>query len=268
MTGVYLKSLLEKKWMILSLLIFTIFFIWLYVSIFKSIAQVASLEELLKILPEKFIKSMNIDLGSFNTLEGFIGNEKFSIFIFLMTTILSISLSGVYLSGEIEKGTIYLPLSLPLARIKIYLSKFLAGVTAMIFFSSLAILSVFPLARLYDITIKGEHFLKLTGVYVLFGLTIFAFSMLVSAIFSEKSKVALVTSTVMILMYVAYTVSNIKDSLDFLKYYSIFHYFNIPEILIKGTVSGNSLIVLTLSFILFTLLGLSLFNRRDIVFGN
>jgi ABC-2 type transport system permease protein len=262
----YLKSIYEKKWLFLSLLLFAIFFIWMFASIYKTIA-ISSITEIVKIMPEKLIKSLNIEVGSMNTFEGFIGNEKHTIVITLLTTILGISLASGYLSGEIGKGTIYLPLSLPIKRASFYLTKLLAGMTVMVTFSALSILSTFPLTALYDIPIHSDRFLSLTLACVLFGLSVFGFSMFLSSVFSEKNNVAFIAGGVLILMYVMNMVANIKESLDFLKYYSVFHYFNIVEILVHNNIAGSTWLVFTGSFLLFSSLGLFIFFQRDINFS-
>ena len=75
---------------------------------------------------------------------------------------------------------------------------------------------------------------------------------------------ACLTGGVMFAMYVLNIISGLKPGLANLKYASVFHYFIPGDALIRNHLSLLSVGVFVVSTVVFSLIGLAVFTRRDI----
>jgi ABC-2 type transport system permease protein len=265
MFNVFQRTLKEKKWAILIYCIAGISLLLLYIAFFPTVQQSATeVSQLVKSLPESLVKTFGLDAQSFITFEGFIAGKHYSLVWPVLLIALVVSFGGSFLAGEIEKGTIELLLSQPVSRLKIFFGKFFAGIANLLIFIVASVLAVFPLAKTYNINYKSEAFLKLALIGFIFGLAIFGLSMFFSAIFSEKSKVTFSVVGILITMYVLNIVAGLKESLDKLKYFSFFHYFNASEVLVYNKINHWAWWVFLGTFLISTILALIWFQKKDV----
>jgi ABC-type transport system involved in multi-copper enzyme maturation permease subunit len=85
-----------------------------------------------------------------------------------------------------------------------------------------------------------------------------------SAFFSERSKPYMFSGGILVLMYVANIVANLKDQLKNFKYLSFFHYYDQNQALIHNTIETNSIIVFAGVAVFCTVIGAIYFSKRDI----
>jgi ABC-2 type transport system permease protein len=265
MINIFWETIKEKKWSLLIYCIAIILFIWMYVALFPSIKDsIGNMEQYLNSFPKAFMDAFGFDVKSFGTFEGYIGSEQFSFIWPIMLIALVVSLGSAFLAGEIEKGTIGILLSQPVSRVKIFFSKFMAGMTYLALFTAISVFSIFPLAKAYDISYQSERFYKLALVGFLLGLAIFGLSLLFSAIFSEKNKSTFIVVGILIVMYFINIISGLKDNLKNLKYLSFFYYFKPSDILSYNKIDQWTWWVFIGTFIISVTLALIWFSKRDI----
>jgi ABC-2 type transport system permease protein len=178
--------------------------------------------------------------------------------------ILSISFAGGIFAAEIEKGTIELLLAQPISRTKIFLSRYFAGFLSIAVFVVTTIILTILVAEIFSISIKTSHYFSLMFVGSLFGWSVFSIASCFSAYFSDKGKVYFATSSILVLMYVLNIVAGLKNSLVRLQDFSFFHYYNSTSVLLKNQIDSAGIWVFVSTILFFTILGLIIFNRRDI----
>lgn len=98
----------------------------------------------------------------------------------------------------------------------------------------------------------------------LFAWAVYSLATLSSVLFSEKGKANMASGGIIILMYVAFIVSSLLDSLKNLQYFSFFNYFSGSELLAKNTYPEYSVLVLGGFAIVVSIVALFWFNRRDL----
>lgn len=265
MFTIFLRTIKDKKLSLLIYCISALCFLWMYVSLFPSIAsQFDALNEYIKSFPKGFMDAFGIDPETFTTFEGYIGSEQFSF----VWPIMLIALVGAFganaIATEIEKGSAELLLSLPISRIKIFISRLLAGVLVVTIFSAISILSVAPIADLYDIGYKFSHFWSLFLLACTFGYAVLGISLLFSAIFNEKGKAIFATTGLLIAMYVLFIVSALKENLSDLKYISFFYYFSPSKVLAHNVVPENAFLIFILIFFISSAAAGYWFNKKDV----
>lgn len=265
MGTVFWRILKDRRSIFLVYLLVNIGLLLMYISLFPSFKnQSAAMAQMIKSYPESFLKAFNFDIANFTTIEGFLSTEQFSFMWPMLLILMTIGFAGTAFAGEIEQGTIELLLSQPISRLKLFLSRYLAGLASLAVFVAVSIFSAIPIIRIYNIAYKGENFVTLAMLAFLFGLAIYSMGMFLSAVFSDKGKVFFITGGILVLMYVLNIVSAIKESLGSLKYASFFYYFNPTKALAHNQIDHWSLLVFLGAAVIFVSAGAIWFVKRDI----
>ncbi len=264
MLNILWKELKDKKWLFIIYTITGVLFVCLYVFLYPSIQKSgANVSEIIKSLPADLNKAFGLDASSFNTLEGLLSGKHFSLIWPILLIGLSVSMAASFISGEIEKSTMEILVSEPISRLSVFTSKLISGALIVLVFVIISILVVLPLSTFSNISVIALNFYKLTFLGYLFGLAIFGISMFFSAIFSEKGKAIFATVGLLILMYVINIVSLLKDSLENIKYFSLFYYFNYTDVLVHGKLLNLNILVFLVTFLFSSFLASAYFVKRD-----
>ncbi|MDD3647514.1 MAG: ABC transporter permease subunit [Candidatus Dojkabacteria bacterium] len=239
---------------------------WVFVLFYPHMHEQAEvLTEAFSNYPEEFLMAFNVDASTlFLSLESFLAAENFSMLWPIILIVFIISLAGSAIAGEVDDGTIEILLSQPVSRSETYLGKYLAGIFLVFIFVFLSIFSTIPFAWIHniDFTLKTHLIMSILGM--LFAFAIFSFAMMVSAISSGKGKVGAYTAGFVVAMYVLKLLSTFQESVQNLKYLSFFHYFDVNAALIESRISLVSIIVFCIFGIATSLVGLLIFQKRDV----
>ncbi len=260
------KELRDKKWSLLAYSFISISFMIMYIALFPSIkSEAANYEQLFESMPKALSETFDIQAASFTQLESFLAIELFSITWPLLMALLALSRAGSSITGEIEKGSMGTLLSLPISRSRILLSKIIAGGVSIGAFAAVTVLAAIPLSAVFSINIHASRFFVLTGLGILYGLTVFAITSLIATLSSERSHVYFAIGGLLAVMYTLNIISNLRDSLNWLQYASIFHYFNATAALAQSAINTVSLAVFIASTCILLGLAFLRFRKRDIV---
>lgn len=239
--------------------------IWMYVAIYPSLAaQAASYNQLMASLPQSVLKAFGAGGLTGNNFEALIGIKQYGLVWPLMLFFMVISQIGSSITGEIEKGTIGLWLSAPVSRLQTYWSKYIAVMLALLVFILFSVVAVIPIANLSNVAVTNSNIWALTLIGGLTGLAVLGFTSLVASMMSEKSHTYMIVSVVLLGMYIMNIVAELYPTLGWLRYGSVFYYYNINAILTSGPISHVSIAVLGSVAIFGSLLGAFIFKKRDI----
>ncbi|HNT29562.1 MAG TPA: ABC transporter permease subunit [bacterium] len=238
---------------------------WMYVGMFPSIAKEA--DQLNKLMESSFgsmMQAFGFDPGSMmKTVEGFLATEQYSIVWPIIMFIMVLSLGGQAIAGEIDQGTMEILLAQPLSRKRLYVGKYIAGLILIVFFSFISVLSVVPFALLHGVDFQITHHLTLALLGMLFAVAIYSLTIMLGSFFS-RGKAAAIMAGMLLFMYALRIISNLKESVRDLKYFSFFHYFDSGAALIHKTIQWESVLVFLGVAVLGFLIGLWQFRRRDV----
>jgi len=261
------ETMKERKWPVIIYCAASVLLLILYIALFPSLqTQSQQLTEVLKSMPDNLLKAFgsSADQLSNFTLESLLASKQFSMMFQLLAAILAISIAANDLSGEIEIGTIDFLLSQPVSRLKFYFARFLSGTFLLTIFVVLSTIVVMPIAGLFHVVYNPEIYWKLFVVAWLYTIAFYAFSYLLSVIFSAKGRVFAITAGMLTAMYAVYLISVLKENLDKLKYLSFFHYFS-ADIMYSGQIDKTGALIFIITIIGGLLIGAVIFDRRDIL---
>lgn len=261
------RTIKDSRFTILGYALIGVLLIWLYVALFPSVQeQAAELNKVLEQFPDTFLKAFNVGDAAMilSDLESFLASRHYGLMWPLMVIILAIGLASNAIANEIEKGRIEYLLSQPLSRNSYFMAKYISGVVILATFTIFSIYCIIPFAEMYGIAYdtNAYHVVSLMGF--LFGLSVFSLAVFFSSLFSEKGKVSLAMTVIMIASYTANLVAALTPDLENLKYLSVFHYFDANVAMVDQVVNGTGALVFLTITVLSLLAGLITFNRRDI----
>lgn len=237
----------------------------LYMSLYPTIhASLAKFESFYSSYPKEFYQAFGIENFSLRTLEGYLAVEHFSIVWPVLAIFFAASRAANALAGEIEKGVMSFYLMLPISRTRLYIAKYTAFLLSLAVFILLTVIAIIPLAGLFGISVDATKILHVAGISLLFAWALYAVSLCLSAIFSERSKVYMIMGGGMVIMYVMLVISGLQKSWEWLQNYTVFYYYNAQDILSNNTFKPASVILFGTCIVAFSVLGLILFRRRDI----
>lgn len=261
---IILKELAQRRLAILCYCAIGLGFLWLYSAMYPSLAKSsADITAVYKTIPKSIMQAFNIEQLDFS-FNGFIASKHFDLAWPLMAILLSLSLAGNTLAGEIEQGTMNFLLAQPISRRDLYIAKYLAGGIAITIFVISSVLAIIPLAGIYNISSAVGSIWLSAGVSWLFAMAIFSLGFLSSAFSRERSRVYFLAGGLIFLMYIARVFSAIFDQLSRLKYLSFFYYYNANQLFGNGVVNRVALVIFCATIVLGFGLGLYIFQKRDI----
>jgi len=265
---VFATRMLRDKWK--SFVIYAIAavaFLEMYIALFPVVHQRANqFDQVIKTFPPEIFKAMNIDPSSlsFANIESYLSSEYMSFLWPILAIIFAISLANYISINEIDKGTIETLASLPARRSKVFLQRYLTGLLMLVGFCIISLFGAIPLAILHNTDYIVENFLTAAVGSFLFIWAVYSLATLFSVIFSEKGKSTMASGGVLILMYVVFIISTLKESIKDLQYISFFNYFSGSDLLVKNSYPEYAFLVLGGFATLSTLIALLWFNRRDL----
>ncbi|MDD4407091.1 MAG: ABC transporter permease subunit [Bacilli bacterium] len=248
-------------WTFILCAVFLVVFL-IYPHLVKS-DNMKMMDELLTIFPEDVLKSFNMDISSVSTAFGWLQTEGL-IFIYLITGTFSAILgSNLILKEEDDKTIEYLN-SFPITRTKIALFKISAGliyIIAMVLF--IGIFNYIGLISSEDINEKTFFYLSLSPLIT--SLVIFSLSMFIST-FSSKTKIMIGISLGIVFgSYILNILSTISESIEFLKYLSIFTLADTRNIIINSSFNPVMLFISLSLTIMFLVLTIIKYNKKELV---
>jgi ABC-2 type transport system permease protein len=180
--------------------------------------------------------------------------------------IVAITIPSKHVAGEIEDGTLELIFSMPVKRLSIAISLWVVSVIAILFvisgcwigtFISTFIFSQAKLLPFSKIFLIGINLAALM-------ICINAYTFLISAYSREGSKVAMRAAGITLLFYFLNYIATIWSAVNFLKPFSIFHYYQSQKLMLGEANLGINLFVLNLLTLLLMIPAINKINRRDI----
>ena len=234
----------------------------MYPSIITSDSMKA-MDDLLKVFPADVLKAFNMDISSIDSAFGWLKTEGFVFALLIVGCYSGLLGSNIILKEESDKTIEYLN-SLPVKRNTIIMNKVLVG---LIYITSMVILlGIFNFIGLY---LSGDFdklqfillsFTPLLPAYVLFFLCMFI------SMFTHKTKKMLGASLGIVLVsYVLQTFSTLSETVEFLKYISVFTLADIRNVITNTSINWIMILISSFLSILFLILTIIFYNKKELV---
>ena len=252
------------------LVLWALLVVWIYPSLGDT---GVNFEDYLDAMPEQLRAAMGIagpeetalvfQAGAF-TYEGYVHIEYIS-WLPLLLGIYAVVYCGGLVSKEVERGTLDVVLSQPVERTTFLLSK-LAG------FLTLALVATgsSTIALLLGALTIGEdaNVTNVVAVHVVSFLLVAAiagYSTLASCISLDPGRSLAVAGVLTAVSYFANVLGSAVEAVGFLKYISLFYYYDSLQVLAEGAVNWAGIAVYVGVFAVTTAAAVLVFRRKDLV---
>lgn len=259
--NLFLKTIFNLRWQLLGWSLAILFVVFITMSTFNSFSQ-GGVEEIVDSVPDS-LKSLIGSIADFNTIPGFIGQQIFGPNVVILTIIMSILLFVSVSANEEDRGGLQTILSLPLSRTSVFVQKWLAVV---------GIIAVVCLAIAVGIGIgllavdKSADWQRIFESVLACWLMNTAYGVVAYAVAMGTGKKALTVAVASGYAFISFIISSLASSVDKLSLvdkFSIFHYYNNPQIMSNG-LDWHAIFILLTVIITLTTIGWIGFLRRDI----
>lgn len=257
----------RDKWLLFAgYTVVTIGLIETYVALFPSIKTMSSgFDQMLESMPPAFLKAFGMDQAtfSFGTFQGYMSTEYLTFLWPIIAIAFAISLANYISVREVDGGTVETLLSLPVRRSRIFVERYIAGLVMVILFSGVSLLAALPLAQAHGISYKTDNFVTAAVGATLFSTCVYTLAAWVSVLVSARGKATLITSSILIVMYILNVVATLNTHVTNLRYASIFYYFNGAELLANNHYPGYMFMAFGGTTIVLLALAIWRYTRRD-----
>lgn len=242
--------------------IYLLLAVWIY-------PQIAGSEEMNKIMeqmPEGFLNAFGFEGGMPEDLSGFLAAEYYGLIFLLILMVYSIMTSTQLVSRLVDRGSLAYLLATPTSRTKVVMTQasilvlglllitiitFLAGVLGATWFA-------------YDETFHFDRFIQINVVGFLLFFVVCSYSFFFSCLFNDEKRALSISGALTVLFFMISLISKISQELEWLENFTLFTLYQ-PNDIARGVVEVVPISIgLTITGILFFLLSVLVFRKRDL----
>ena len=226
-------------------------------------ANMKSLEETLKVMPQEMLKAFNMDIAAIDTAYGWLKTEGF-MFVFLLVGLYSSILgSNIVLKEESDKTIEYLGV-LPITRSKILTNKIIVSITYIVL-----MVVLFGIFNYIALTISGDfdkkEFLQLSITPLLIALPLFGLNLFLSTFLHKTKKTIAISFGLVFIFYLLNIISELSTSVEFFKYFTVYTLADFRNIITNGSLNPI-LIVISVAITIVLIFGSYIrYNKKELV---
>ena len=244
--------------------------VWIYPSL--SDAEV-DFEEYLNAMPEQVRAAIGVaapeeaalvfEGGAF-TFVGFLNIEYLS-YLPLLLGIYAVVYCGGLVSKEVERGTLDVVLSQPVERTTFLLSKLAGFMTLALAVTVASTLALLLGAITVDVDVSVANLVAVHAVAFLLAAAIAGYSTLASCVSLDPGRSLAAAGILTAFSYFANVLGSAIEGIGWLKYASLFYYYDSLQVLADGAVNWTGVAVYVAVFAVTVAASVVVFRRRDLV---
>lgn len=233
-----------------------------YPSIMNS-ADIKQMDEMMNMFPEEMLKAFNMDISTIDSAYGWLKSEGFVLVLLIIGCYSGILGANILLKEENDKTIEYLN-SLPVRRKDIVVSKILSGIIYVVIM--VIILGIF---NFIGLSISGDfdkkQFILLSITPIFSSIVIFSLCMFISTFTNKTKKMFGISLGIVFISYILNMLSSISESVEFLKYLSVFTLADIRNVMLDVAIDPVMVIISIGLSVVFLILTIMHYNRKELL---
>jgi ABC-2 type transport system permease protein len=239
---------------------------FLLIDVFTGLETKPFLDSIMKMMPPQFKMIIGDQFFSSLSVEGAAGFGLNHPVVLTLIIILITGITSKHIAGAVENGTMEMLLSLPVRRTTLILRLWVISALIIFVIVVFAFIGLYTGVVIYD-QINAQFIDKVLriGINLFFLMLVFmSFSLMISSFMKESGKAVSLSAIAILIFYFVDILSSLWKPLEFFKPFNIFYYYQ-PQKFITGqrTLMDNLPVLFFLS-LLFLLISLWKFRKRDI----
>lgn len=215
---------------------------FLLVSIFPSFQNFPQVEQFTENYPEELLRFFGSGELDFTQFGSYMNIEFLGLMMVIIMGAYVFTFARSITAGEVKEGTIELLVTQPVERWEIVATKsavMLAGITALL---TATVVSIMAFGSMFGIEMSYSGFASYLPLAIALFVCIAGYSLLLTVIIPKGGTMAAVGLT--IAFYVLNFIGESVSSVSWVKFASIFHYYDVGGVLESGTVPWLDILVL------------------------
>jgi ABC-2 type transport system permease protein len=253
--NVYLKNLKDMRNNLIYWFVGLITLSFYLSFAYSSFAQnIGAFDELINSFPEELLHFLGASDGlDMSTFGGFLNLEIFGVIGPIMLVVVGINTGTNIVAGELNNKTLELVMSTPIGKNNYLFQQILVMITRIILISLFIWFSFNLFGRIFNLELDLKNFSATIVHLSLLGLFFGCLSLFIGSLTGNKSKTLGISTTIAIISHFTNSISPLINSVEKLKYISIFHYYKTSEPIINGIDISDGFITSALCIILIAL---------------
>lgn len=252
-----------------SFLVWTMILLILFLMVFLIYPSISNgenaklMNEMMQVFPPEVLKAFNMDIASMDTVYGWLKSEGYIFILLVIGCYSSVLGSNILLKEENDKTIEYLN-SLPIKRKSIISSKVIVSLIYITFM--IVILALFNFVGLElsgDFDKKQYILLSITPCFSCY--CIFFVCLFLSTFTHKTKKMLGVSLGIVFVSYMLQVFSQLSDSVDFLKYFSLFTLSDIRNVILNNSINPATIICSIFISVLLLSITLCRYKRKELV---
>jgi ABC-2 type transport system permease protein len=261
--NVFLKTLRDRRRSMVGWTIGLVASVAFVMAFYPSIrGSAAGFKELIESLPEELlaVTGRSADITS---AEGYLNSQIFNLVAPLLLLIFAVAFGARTVAGEEQRGQLELVLAAPVPRWRVVSEKLAAMVLATFLLGAAIWATIAVSAPLAEMDLDTGRVAQAVLSAVLLALAFGGLALAIGCLTGKRSIAAGVTGAVATAAYLVNAFAPLTDSLDAVKGFSPFYYYNSADPLRNGADPAH-LAFLGLLVFAFAAIALITFDRRDL----
>lgn len=259
--NVFTKTLYNLRWSLVGWSAAVVFIVFITMALYNAFSS-AGIDQLVSSVPDS-LKSLIGTVADFKTIPGYIGQQIFGPNVVMITIIMAIMLFVGVSASEEDSGRLQSLLSLPVTRSAVYFQKWFAVIGVI----GVVCLSIVPALYLGLLVADktADYGRILQSVFDVWLMNV-GYGVVAYAVAMATGKKGLTIMLASGYAFASFVISSLAPAVSGLKIvdkFSIFHYYNNPQIMSHGLDVMHVTILIAIIIIL-TIIGWIGFTRRDV----
>lgn len=259
--SVFLKTIYNLRWSIIGWGLGIMFVSFLTMVLFNSFNQ-QGIDSIVNSVPDS-LKSLVGSVSDFKTIPGYIGQQLFGPNVVILTIAMSVLLFVAVSANEEDSGRLQTLLSLPVSRTKVYFHKWLAVLLVIAVVCACIAIGIYIALPFVGKSADFERILASIFdawlMNVSYGMVIYALAMGTG----RRGLTIALGSGYAALSFIISSLAPAVKGLDIPNKFSVFHYYNNPQIMQHG-LNYNHIYILLGVITILTFIGWLGFVKRSI----
>ncbi len=251
----------HRKGFIIWSVVILVFMVMAFVE-FEAYYDNPEMAEILDNMPRGMLEAFGMYGANLTTINGYM--SIVALYLYIMLGIFAVLLGNNIIGKEERDKTGEFLMSMPIKRYRILISKVAAAVANCFFLTLVAGAGIAISVNRYNPDWENvKYILQLLLATFLIQMIFLSLGLLIAASAKAFKKSSAISVTLVIVTYIISVIQSLSDSVEFLKYFTPFKYYQASEILKNDGFQGIYL-VLTLLIVFLALFGVFfVYPRRD-----
>ncbi|HET7657027.1 MAG TPA: ABC transporter permease [Bacillales bacterium] len=238
----------------------TVFYMWMVIWIYPSLAKSNGMNELLQSLPSNMLRVFSLQHG-IQKLSDYLAAEFYGLLFLIIMSIYSVTTATQLVARLIDRGSMAYVLSTPTSRVRT------AFTQALLLVSGLMMISIFATAGgivgthliSSDAKLDAGLFIRMNLVGFLLFFVISGYCFLFSCIFNDEKRALGISAVLTTVFFAVHLIGKMSSNVDWMLNYTVFSAFD-PQKISSGNadlfwpifgLSGAGIVLYVMSIVIF-----------------